>query len=386
MNTKLSRDLGRAERKEEDKKGLGRFRPEVKRMFLNLGSADGSCETALSEPNQDFKKILESTSTADAYVQVMEYLENEGVSGHISPGVVTGIFNGRLQTPKEAKSLGFSVFSCSLLSYDIVKLQDRIMSMHIHSTDGQGILEKDADLLTELKMYIPIDCNMFKNQIKIFAAVLKLITDENAYAYRKTKEWVEIIEQNEAAYMEAQKSNKLFFTCILWIIHSRLQMYIRNCRMKTSGDLNPEDINFDNMRRYLLVEGCSAILPEVIQKELKSSEKRKRRLVLDGDQDGPEDDKSKRPRNNKGDPVFLADHLVQNSLLLREKENFGDLAGAIRKFPECVPVTSDGEQICMRIIGTKKCHSKCSFAKWHNKPLTSGMVETGKKLMGKMRA
>ena len=147
--------------------------------------------------------------------------------------------------------------------------------MHIHSADGQGILEKDADLLTKLKMYIPIDCNMFKNQIKIFAAVLKLITDENAYAYRKTKEWVEIIEQNEAAYMEAQKSNKLFFTCILWIIHSRLQMYISNCRIKTSGDLNPEDINFDNMRQYLLVGGYSTILPEMIQKELKSSEKRK---------------------------------------------------------------------------------------------------------------
>ena len=96
------------------------------------------------------------------------------------------------------------------------------MSMHIHSTDGQDILEKDADLLTKLKMYLPLECNTFKNQIKIFAAVLKLITNENAYVYRKIKEWVEIIEQNEAAYMEAQKSNKLFFTYILWIIHSRL--------------------------------------------------------------------------------------------------------------------------------------------------------------------
>ena len=155
--------------------------------------------------------------------------------------------------------------------------------------------------------------------------------------------------------------------------------------MRTSGDLDPEDINFENMRRYLLVEGCSAILPEVILKEIKSSDKRKR-PERDSVYDGPDEEKLKRPRNNKGDPVFLSDHLVQNSLLLRETETFGDLAGAIRKFPECVPATQDGEQICMRIISTKKCHSKCSFAKWHNKPLTSGMIEGGKKLLGKMRA
>ena len=91
-------------------------------MFLNLGSQDGSCDTALTQPNEDFKKVLESTSTADAYIQVMEFLENEGISGHIDPGMITSLFNGRLQTSKGAKNIGFSVFSCSLLSYNAVIL------------------------------------------------------------------------------------------------------------------------------------------------------------------------------------------------------------------------------------------------------------------------
>ena len=120
------------------------------------------------------------------------------------------------------------------------------MNMQIHSTDGVGILEKDADLLTDLKIYLALDCNNFKNQLKIFSGHLKLSTNERAYAYRKVHEWVRIVEVNEARYMEAQMSDKLLFIRINFVIHSRLQMYIHNCRQTKEGDLEPELLDFGN--------------------------------------------------------------------------------------------------------------------------------------------
>ena len=183
-------------------------------------------------------------------------------------------------------------------------------------------------------------------------------------------------------------ADRYIYTRILWTIHSRLQMYIRKCRNTEVGDLEPELLNFDNMRKFILVEGCRANLPEVLMKELKKTEKKRGSDAppSDGIVDGaPSRTPDKRKKNERGEPVFLMDHLVQDALLLRNGENFGDLTGAIRKFPECVPVTPDGDQICIKIMGTKKCHSKCKYAKWHNKALTSTQIESGKKLLAKMR-
>ena len=96
--------------------------------------------------------------------------------------------------------------------------------------------------------------------------------------------------------------------------------------------------------------------------------------------------KDKRHKNERGEPVFLMDHLVQNAFLLHNGENFSDLAEALRKFPECVPMSQDGDRIYIKIVGTKKCHSKCKYAKCHNKALTSTQIEIAKKLLAKMRA
>ena len=85
MDSKLSRDLSKSERKEEEKRGFGKFRPDIKRMFLNLGSMDGTTDTALTKSNDEFSKVLDSTSTANAYIQVMDYLDNEKISGHVAP-------------------------------------------------------------------------------------------------------------------------------------------------------------------------------------------------------------------------------------------------------------------------------------------------------------
>ena len=157
-----------------------------------------------------------------------------------------------------------------------------MLNIHVQANDGKKISEKDADMLTELKVFLPEDCNAFKHQIKIFAVVLKLVADEKAYAYRKIKEWVEVIEENEASYMEAQKNDRLIFIRILYVIHSRFQMYLRNCRQRLSGDLEPELLNFNQLRKYLLVEGCRVNLPDLIMKEVKNRDKRRWLVVEPG--------------------------------------------------------------------------------------------------------
>lgn len=50
-------------------------------MFLNLGSMGGTTDTALNKPSDEFSKVLNSTSTANAYIQVMDYLDNENFQG-----------------------------------------------------------------------------------------------------------------------------------------------------------------------------------------------------------------------------------------------------------------------------------------------------------------
>jgi len=170
--------------------------------------------------------------------------------------------------------------------------------------------------------------------LKIFSGLLKLATNDLAYAYRKVYEWVRIIEENEAKYMEAQMSDRLLFIRINFTVHSRLQIYIRNCRQTKDWDLEPELLDFSNMHRFLLVEGCRANLPEVIMREIKVSDKKRPRFEYENAGDRYQEEKPRNPksaRGDKGDPVFLAEHNVNPRLLIRDGETFGDLADAIRK-------------------------------------------------------
>jgi hypothetical protein len=214
--------------------------------IIILGGVDVD-GTIPKEPTEEMLSILSSHNGAEVQTYLMRCMKQNNVK--LETGLCTALNKGQFINPDDSYvPINFTAFLTPPQTDDEEdECNQRLLKMAIQ----EKLSDDDINLLTEMKITIPMNTNDLKHHIKNIAGIAGRCMGQQSMLHVKLQKlWVHI-QHKENSYTYQFCQERLFGGCFLDKIDWRMHRFLESCSDGDKDDITIEHINFSSLKEQV---------------------------------------------------------------------------------------------------------------------------------------